>query len=216
MSERLSETLPSQLVGEFVIAAHRSLSKVRTMLVHTPALLKVRVVVSGSVVIDPRLDSESALQAAVHMGNRDIAMFLLDEGEDADLGAASMLGMVRSVEKALRANPALIRSKGAHGIPMLYIIAVGGSVDVADLFVARGADLEQRYAGYTVLHTAARCGHAALVAYLVERGAEVTARDFNGRTPAMLASDSGYPSIERMLRASSKELRTHVTDSYSA
>jgi ankyrin repeat protein len=189
---RTIDELPTQLVGEFVIAAHRDLSRVRALLARTPALLKARAIVSGSQTDDPRLNSESALQAAVHMGNRKIATFLLDAGEEVDFCAAAMLGMTEFVEQSLRGNPQLIDANGAHGIPILYIVALGGHVEIAESFLRRGADIERQYAGQTPLHVAARCGHATLAAYLVARGADVSFRDSKGRTPAILARDFGH------------------------
>ena len=67
----------------------------------------------------------------------------------------------------------------------LHLAARFGREDLAELLIARGADVRaaDEPAGQTALHLAAQYGQAAVAATLVARGADVNARTKGGRTP---------------------------------
>jgi hypothetical protein len=52
------------------------------------------------------------------MGQREIALFLLERGARMDIFAAAMLGYVEVVRALLDARPELRDAKGPHGIPL--------------------------------------------------------------------------------------------------
>jgi ankyrin repeat protein len=107
----------------FVLVAHGYADAVRTALEHDPTLANAAVDWGGG-------DWESALGAASHVGNREIAELLLAHGSRLDVFAAAMLEMVDVVRAALEARPELRDATGPHGIP-LRAHAKGA---VADLF----------------------------------------------------------------------------------
>ena len=64
-----------------------------------------------------------------------------------------------------------------------------GHIDVANMFIERGADLSaQDTWGNSPLHLALQEGHIDVAYMLIERGADVSARDNNGSTPLDLTS----------------------------
>ena len=85
--------------------------------------------------------------------------------------------------------------------------------DCALLLLARGAPYQgehfRRDDGRTVLHMAARHGMDRLVAVLVERGADVNARDGRGKTPLMWAERKGKEKCAALLREALPDARTH-------
>src|SRR5215218_3777908 len=99
-------------IREFVIAGHGNLDKVKRMLDAQPSLLNIANEWRPG-------DTETALQGASHVGNREIAEYLLAQGAPLDLCAAAMLGRREEVERFLQADSTLIHSNGAHGIPLL-------------------------------------------------------------------------------------------------
>lgn len=58
--------------------------------------------------------------------------------------------------------------------------------------------------GRTPLHWAASDGQIAMVQWLVEHGADPTAVDFNGQTPATVARRKGHDEVSRYLEAQSQ------------
>ena len=95
----------------FVLVAHGYVDAVRGGLQHDPTLANATVDWGGG-------DWESALGAASHVGNREIAELLLEHGARLDVFAAAMLEMVGVVSAALEARPELRDATGPHGIPL--------------------------------------------------------------------------------------------------
>lgn len=104
--------LEPSLVQEFVGNAHGDLDRVKELLAQQPALINACWDWGGG-------DFETGLGAAAHMGRRDIAEFLLENGARLDLFAAAMLGKLDVVKAALSAFPDAINVPGPHGIPLI-------------------------------------------------------------------------------------------------
>jgi hypothetical protein len=116
------ETKPAieaSLVQQFVGNAHGDLDRVKELLAQEPALINACWDWGGG-------DFETALGAASHMGRRDIAEFLLENGARLDLFAAAMLGKLEIVRVTLEAFPEAIRIPGPHGIPLIAHAKAGG------------------------------------------------------------------------------------------
>ena len=65
--------------------------------------------------------------AAAHMGRRDIASFLLENGARLDLFAAAMLGNLEIVKATLELYPDALNVLGPHGIPLIAHAQAGGN-----------------------------------------------------------------------------------------
>jgi hypothetical protein len=71
-------------------------------------------------------DWETALGAASHTGNRDIAEYLIAHGARPTLFSATMLGHVEVVKAFVSAQPGVERIAGPHGISLLAHAKAGG------------------------------------------------------------------------------------------
>lgn len=112
--------LEASLVQEFVVKAHGDLNRVRELLAQEPALINASWDWGGG-------DWETGLGAAAHMGRRDIATFLLEQGARLDLFAAAMLGKLEIVKAALEVYPEARNVPGPHGIPLIAHAEAGGN-----------------------------------------------------------------------------------------
>lgn len=113
------EKLNNDLVFEFVKAGHNDLTKVKQMLSEAPALINASWDWGGG-------DFETAIGGAGHVGNVQIAEFLITKGARANLFTFTMLGKTEIVIPALEAFPDLIHSNGPHGFTLLHHANVGG------------------------------------------------------------------------------------------
>lgn len=113
--------LDAKLVEEFVGNAHGNFARVKELLEQEPALVNATWDWGGG-------DFETALGAASHMGNKQIANYLLEHGARLDIFAAAMLGKLDVVKAALEAYPEAVNTPGPHGIP-LYVHAEAGGAD---------------------------------------------------------------------------------------
>jgi hypothetical protein len=111
--------LEAALVQEFVANAHGNLDRVKELLAQEPTLINATWDWGGG-------DFETALGAAAHMGSRDIAVYLLENGARLDLFAAAMLGNLEIVKAVFITYPSAIRVPGPHGIPLIEHARAGG------------------------------------------------------------------------------------------
>lgn len=112
--------LVAEMVREFVAAAHGNFPRTKEMLVAEPGLLNATWDWGGG-------DFEMAIGGAGHMGNKEIALWLIEQGGRMDIFVATMLGRRDIVEPTLKAFPQLVHSKGPHGISLLRHAKAGGA-----------------------------------------------------------------------------------------
>jgi hypothetical protein len=113
------DPLAAELVKEWVGKAHSDLARVKELFAQEPRLLNASWDWGGG-------DFESALEAAGHVGNRDIAEFLLANGARMNLFCAAMLGRLDIVKVTLEAFPDLKKSAGPHGLKLKHHATKGG------------------------------------------------------------------------------------------
>ncbi len=113
------DPLRPDLVREFVGAAHRDLGKVQTLLAETPNLIFSRWDWGNG-------DFEEAVEAAGHVGDKEIVRFLIEQGARVNLFVLAMLGEYELVVPVLEKYPMLLRAKGAHGFTLLHHAKRGG------------------------------------------------------------------------------------------
>ena len=126
--------LAGELVKEFVSVSHSNLDKVKEMLGNEPKLLHVSWDWGGG-------DFESGIEAAGHVGNAEIAGFLLQKGARYNIFLASMMGHLDTVKFVLGNQPQLLNSKGPHGFTLLHHAQRGGdpALPVVDFLKGLGA-----------------------------------------------------------------------------
>jgi hypothetical protein len=184
--------LDHELVGKMVRAAHTDLPQVTALLAETPTLANATWDWGGG-------DWETPLEAAAHMGRSDIARYLLAHGARPSLFAAAMLGESATVIAAVNAQPVIANTRGPHGISLLYHVAIGGDVAMAEAIKPhlRTPDQDCNRA----LQAAARDGQADIAAWLLRNGVtDPNLRDFADNTPLKVAMTRGHTDVAAVLR----------------
>ncbi len=122
----LAEPIPSSypvqplaLAREMVGASHANFEKVQALVAARPSLVTAAVDWGFG-------DWEDALGAASHVGNRQIAEFLLANGARPTLFSAAMLGQLDVVKAFLTALPGAQKITGPHSISLLAHAKAGG------------------------------------------------------------------------------------------
>jgi hypothetical protein len=120
----IGESFPMQdqeLVKEMVTVAHGRVARVKELVGRQQTLAKATYDWGFG-------DWESALGAASHVGNREIAEFLLANGARPTLFSAAMLGQLDVVKAFVAASPGVQRIKGPHSITLLRHAMAGGEL----------------------------------------------------------------------------------------
>lgn len=136
----IPESFPSHdpaLARETVGVSHGNVARVRELLSGCPALAKASWDWGYG-------DWETALGAASHVGNREIADVLLKAGAPPTIFSAAMLGQLTVVQAMIAASPGIQRTRGPHGIPLLDHAKFGGASEVVKYLETVG-DAEPRY-----------------------------------------------------------------------
>ena len=125
------QPLDIKLVKDFVSAGHGDLAMVKDMLNEHPNLIYSRYDWGNG-------DFEEAAEGAGHMGNKEIANYLISKGARVNLFILTMLGKINLVKPILETYPNLIFAKGPHGFTLLHHAKVGDVSEVSDYLMEKG------------------------------------------------------------------------------
>lgn len=114
-----ADPIPAAAVQEFVKVAHNDFDRGKELLAEYPHIINAAWDWGDG-------DFETAIGAAGHMGHRDFALFLLENGARADIFVLTMLGETDIVKSTLERFPNLLNSLGPHGFTLLHHAQKGG------------------------------------------------------------------------------------------
>jgi uncharacterized protein len=181
MSEAQPREVRQDLIDDLVGNAHGNLARVKEILQAQPELVNACA-----------RWGETPVQAAAQMANKEIVEYLLDMGAPLDICTAAMLGLLDTVNVLLADDGAEAHAKGAHGIPVLYFCVPYAHKQIAANLLRAGANINDGDGAMTALHAAALFDQADMAGWLIERGARLDVRNFEGKTPLELAQEKGH------------------------
>ncbi|MEM8801005.1 MAG: hypothetical protein AAGF55_00550 [Pseudomonadota bacterium] len=114
-------------------------------------------------------------------------------------------GGAASVEKALKANPALATAADKFGFQAIHLLDYTGFHDILSLLLNHGVDINAANDdGHTLLHVLI---DPEFLPAVLEAGGGLTAKDNHGRTPLMLArtEHNNQDMIDALIEAGAKE-----------
>ena len=125
--------LELDLVQEFVAKAHGDFERVKEMLTQQPSLVNSTWDWGGG-------DFETGLEGAGHMGNKELANYLIGQGARTNLFVLTMLGKTQIVKTWLESFPQYLTARGPHGLTLLHHAQKGGNDarELLDYLQAKG------------------------------------------------------------------------------
>ena len=115
---------PPDMVREAVAVSHGNVKRIRELVDAHPALARAAYDWGFG-------DWEDCLGAASHVGNREIAEYLISKGARPTIFSATMLGQLDAVKAFVAAQPGVQRIPGPHSIPLLAHAKAGGAAAAA-------------------------------------------------------------------------------------
>ncbi len=127
------DPLAAEKVKEFVGAGHNNLVRVKEMLLEIPTLLYATWDWGSG-------DFETAIEGAGHVGNKEIANYLIGQGARTNLFVLTMLGKTQLVKSYLETFPQYLSARGPHGFTFLHHAQKGGEdgKELLDYFQSKG------------------------------------------------------------------------------
>ena len=111
------------LAREIVGVSHTNVTRVKELVSARPALARAAWEWGFG-------DWETALGAASHVGNKEVAAVLLAAGAHPTIFSAAMLGQLDTVKAFVAAAPGIERTRGPHGISLMNHARAGESTEV--------------------------------------------------------------------------------------
>ncbi len=119
MQKAKVDPLPAEKVKDFVSAGHNNLDKVKQLLTEFPTLIYATWDLGGG-------DFETGLEGAGHVGNKEIANYLIEKGARTNLFVLTMLGKTQIVKAYIETYPSYLYARGPHGFTLLHHANRGG------------------------------------------------------------------------------------------
>lgn len=161
----------------------------------------------------------SAILLAMYHGHPEVAQLFIARGATLDVFEAAATGLVPRVRELVVADLRLVNVYSADGFYPLGLAAFFGHRDVVALLLERGADVKMAARNpmrVTALHAAVARRDSQIVKMLIERGADVNARQQAGFTPLHAAAQHGEMDIVRALVAAGAEVGTKSDEGRTA
>jgi hypothetical protein len=191
---RAKPPLDPVLVKDFVGAGHTNLPRVKELLATEPTLIHAMWDWGAG-------DWETAIGGASHIGNRDLALYLLDAGSRFDIYCAAMLGETEAVSALLKVQPVVANAPGPHGYTLLYHAGYTGKVALAETIAHNLAAGKRAKHFNQALQTAVGRGHVDFTAYLLDHGVDdPNIKNFQGKTPLDVALAKKFDDVAKILR----------------
>jgi len=146
-------------------------------------------------------DGVSVLLKAIYYNRKDVVEVLLASRNDLDIFEASATGQTRRVEELIKKDHSLINAFANDGFYPLGLAVFFKHPETVKVLLDAGADVNAHARNamkVSPIHAAAAAGQIEVTRALIERGADVNARQQEGYTPLHEAASSGKLDFARL------------------
>jgi ankyrin repeat protein len=184
------------------------LDTVKLMLIADPSLASAKDV-----------DGTSAVLVATYWGRANVARELLAHNPDLSVFEASAAGQLDRVKTLVNADPSLIQAYSHDGFTPLHLAVFFGRRDVAEYLLTLNPDVNavsRNPMKVQPLHSAAAGNDFDICKSLIEKGADVNARQEGGFTPLHSAAQNGNAALVKFLLTHGADRHAKTDDGRTA
>ncbi len=163
--------------------------------------------------------SQSPVLFSIYNRQNEIRDLFLSRGASLELHEAAAAGDLSRVKQLVEADSSLAKNFSPDGFPVVALAAAFGNFEIAKYLHAKGGDVNAvstNASGYTALTGAVTSGHAEIVKWLLDNGAEPNYSYTNGYTPLLAAAANGRLEILKTLLGHGADLRAKTGDGKNA
>lgn len=163
--------------------------------------------------------SQSPVLFSIYNRQKEICDFFVSRGAMLELHEAAAAGDLARVRELVEKDAALARSYSPDGFPVVALAAFLGNLEIAKYLHTKGADINAAAtngSGYTAMTGAVTSGHAEIVKWLLENGAEPNYRYSNNYSPFLNAAANGHLEILKLLQSHGADLHAKTNDGKNA
>lgn len=118
----------------------------------------------------------------------------------SEIYEACKRGDLSTVGRLLKNNPSLLYMTNEHGEGLLHFAAWGGDVELIEMLINRGLNIDQKTdGGWTPLLYAVNFRKEKAALMLLDKGAKPGIRNVWGQTPLLFASGAGMEAVVRRI-----------------
>lgn len=115
--------------------------------------------------------------------------------------AATNVALASNVETSTSKNVSIVN----YDVTPLFVAISKGDLATVKKFVEYGMDVNESKNGMTPLMYAARYNNAEIAKFLIEKGANISAKDYNGYTALNLAEGGRATKVAEVIKEASKK-----------
>jgi uncharacterized protein len=182
--------------------------KVRALLEQDPSLARIT-----------DNDGVSALLKAVYYNRKAVADLLLSARNDLDIFEASATGQTQRVADLIKTDPSLVNAFAIDGFYPLGLAVFFRHPETVKILLDAGADVNAQSRNtmkVRPIHAASAAGQIEVAQALVERGADLNARQQDGFTALHEAAGSGKLEFARLFLDHGADLNVKTDDGKTA
>lgn len=182
--------------------------KVKELLMQDPSLARVT-----------DNDGVSAVLKAVYYNRKEVLEVLLSTNNDLDIFEASATGRTQRVEDLIRNDHAVVNAFAGDGFYPLGLAVFFRHPETVKVLLNAGADVNAQARNamkVRPIHAASAAAQIDVARSLIERGADVNARQQGGFTPLHEAAASGKLELARLFLDHGADLNAKTDDGKTA
>jgi ankyrin repeat protein len=164
-------------------------------------------------------DGVSAVLKAVYYNRKSVADILVAARNDLDIFEASATGQSTRVAELIKEDPSLVNAFAPDGFYPLGLAVFFAHPETVKILLAAGADVNAQARNamkVRPIHAAAAAAQMDVTSSLIERGADVNARQQAGYTPLHEAAGSGKIEFARLFLDHGADVNAKTDDGKTA